>query len=75
MARVAEVLLADAIGRPGLAVARSLSRHRIPFVVVGAEPGGMIAASRHVRRYLRAPSPQDDPDAFLEVVLDAVPRY
>jgi predicted ATP-grasp superfamily ATP-dependent carboligase len=70
----AEVLLAGALDRPGLAVARSLSRHGIRFVVVGDEPKGMIAASRHVRRYLQAPAPWTDPDAFVNVVLDAVSR-
>jgi predicted ATP-grasp superfamily ATP-dependent carboligase len=71
----ADVLLAGATGRQGLAVARSLSRWGIPFVVVGNEPRGMISASRHVRRYLYAPAPQDRPDAFVGAVLDAIAKY
>jgi predicted ATP-grasp superfamily ATP-dependent carboligase len=67
----AEVLLAGATGRPGLAAARSLSRRGISFVVVGNAPRGMIASSRHVRGYLRAPSPRDDPEAFAAAVLAA----
>jgi predicted ATP-grasp superfamily ATP-dependent carboligase len=35
----------------------------------------MIASSRHVRRYLQAPAPQDQPEAFLETVLAALSRY
>lgn len=72
---VAEVLLAGAIARPGLAVARSLGRRGIPFVVVGPEPRGMIASSRFVRSYVHAPLPEEDVDAFLAAVLDAVERY
>lgn len=71
----AEVLLAGAIGRPGLAVARSLRRHGIRFVVVGDEPKGMIAASRYVQRYLKAPPPEAEPEAFVAAVLDAVSRH
>jgi predicted ATP-grasp superfamily ATP-dependent carboligase len=67
----AEVLLAGATERPGLAAARSLSRWGIPFVVVGNAPRGMIAVSRHVRRYVCAPSPRDDPEAFVAAVLAA----
>ena len=35
----------------------------------------MIAASRYVRRYINAPAPWDEPEAFVEVVLDAVARH
>jgi predicted ATP-grasp superfamily ATP-dependent carboligase len=66
--RGAEVLLADAWGRPGLAVARSLGRRGVPFVAIGEEPRGMAGASRYVRRYVEAPSPRDDPDGFTRVV-------
>ena len=67
----ADVLLADANGRAALAVARSLSRRGVSFVAVGSERDGMVAASRHVQRYLYAPRPADDPEAFAEVVLEA----
>jgi hypothetical protein len=68
--RRAEVLLAGAIDRSGLAVVRSLGRHEVPFVVVGDEPAGMVAASRHVRDYVCSPPPQDA-DGFFATVLDA----
>jgi predicted ATP-grasp superfamily ATP-dependent carboligase len=71
----APVVLAEAIGRSGLAVARSLSRRGIPFIAVGHEPKGIVAASRHTRRYVEAPSPDDDPGAFLDVVLDACVKH
>jgi predicted ATP-grasp superfamily ATP-dependent carboligase len=71
----ADVLIADTAGRSGLAVARSLSRRGISFVVLGTAPNGMVAASRHVRRYLEAPPVRDDPEAFLEAVLDAAAAH
>ena len=40
-------------------------------MVVGNAPRGMIAMSRHVRRYVCAPSPRDDPEAFVAAVLAA----
>jgi predicted ATP-grasp superfamily ATP-dependent carboligase len=64
-----EVLLAGASERPGLATARSLSRRGIRFVALADEPRGMVARSRHVRRYLRAPRPDHDPDTFFDAVL------
>jgi predicted ATP-grasp superfamily ATP-dependent carboligase len=64
-----EVLLAGARGRPGLATARSLSRRSVPFVVLADEPRGMVARSRHVRRFVRAPRPDADPDGFFDAVL------
>jgi predicted ATP-grasp superfamily ATP-dependent carboligase len=74
-ARPAEVLLADAWGRPGLAVARSLGRRGVTFAALGEEPGGMVAASRYVRRYVEAPSPREDPDGFVRAVLDTAARH
>ena len=64
------MLLAEAVGRSGLAAARSLSRRGVSFVAVGHEPKGMVAASRHVGRYVEAPSAEDDPQAFLDVVIE-----
>jgi predicted ATP-grasp superfamily ATP-dependent carboligase len=71
----AEVVLAGAVGRSGLAAARSLSRRGIPFVAVGHEPKGIVAASRRVGRYIDAPSPMDDPDGFFDVVRGACVRH
>ena len=71
----AEVLLAGATERPGLATARSLSRRGVPFVVVADEPRGMVARSRHVRRYLRVPRPDDDPDAFFDAVVGICAKH
>ena len=70
-----EVLLAGATERPGLAAARSLSRRGVPFVVVGDAPRGMIARSRHVSRFLRAPRPDDDPDAFFNAVIGLCAKH
>jgi predicted ATP-grasp superfamily ATP-dependent carboligase len=44
-------------------------------VVLGSGPRDIVAASRHVRRYLPAPDPQDDPDGFLGAVLDACAEH
>jgi biotin carboxylase len=73
--RTATVLLADAYSHSGLAVARSLSRHGVSFVVVGSDPRGMVAVSRHVRSYVVAPSARTHAEAFGKVVLEAAERY
>src|SRR5262245_16724818 len=71
----AEVLLAGAPERPGLAVARSLSRRGVSFVVLGRGQRDFVASSRHVRRYLPAPNPHEDPDGFVDAVLSACAEY
>jgi len=70
-----DVLVADANGRAALSVVRSLSRRGISFVALGSELNGMVAVSRHVRRYLRGPQPEDDAEAFGEAVLEAAARH
>jgi predicted ATP-grasp superfamily ATP-dependent carboligase len=71
----AEVLLADASTRAGLAVMRSLGRNGVRLVVVGGSPRRMISSSRFATQYIAAPAPDDQPDAFIERVAEAVSRY
>ena len=71
----AEVLLAGAIDRPGLAAARSLSRRGVSFVVLGRRQRDFVASSRHVRRYLPGPDPNEDPDGFVDAVVSACAEY
>jgi predicted ATP-grasp superfamily ATP-dependent carboligase len=73
--RRAEVLLAGAIERPGLAAARSLSRRGVSFVVLGRTPRDFVASSRHVRRYLPGPDPNEDPDGFVDALANACAEY
>src|SRR5262245_43153094 len=71
----AEVLLAGATERPGLAAARSLSRRGVSFVVLGRGQRDFVASSRHVRRYLPGPNPHKDPDGFVDAVVNACAEY
>ena len=73
--RRAEVLLAGAIDRPGLAAARSLSRRGVSFVVLGRRQPDFVASSRHVRRYVPGPNPNEDPDGFLDAVVRVCAEY
>jgi predicted ATP-grasp superfamily ATP-dependent carboligase len=71
----ADVLLADATSRGGLAVMRSLARNGVRIAVVGGHPRRMISSSRFARSYIPAPVPDDDPDTFIERVIEAASRH
>jgi predicted ATP-grasp superfamily ATP-dependent carboligase len=70
-----EVLVTGANSRAGLAVARSLARHGISFLVVGDAPDSLAFRSRHVKNALVSPSPLDQPDRFFDFTLEIVKRY
>lgn len=70
-----EVLLTDGHTRAGLAVARSLSSHKISFLVLTVRKDCLAFYSSHVNHLLLVPSPENEPQAFLEYVLKVIQRY
>jgi len=70
----AEVLLAGADNRAGLAVARSLARRGVAALLAVSDPRSFVLRSRHARHAVTVPSAVRDPDAFAERVLEAARR-
>jgi predicted ATP-grasp superfamily ATP-dependent carboligase len=70
-----EVLLTDGHSRAGLAVARSLACHNISFIVLTGKKNCLAFYSSYVKYLLLAPSPENEPQAFLEYVLKVIQRY
>jgi predicted ATP-grasp superfamily ATP-dependent carboligase len=70
-----KVLLADGHTRSGLAVARSLSRKGISFLVLTDDPHCLTFYSRFINYLLPAPSPKKNPEAFLEYTLEVIRKY
>ena len=70
-----EVLLTDGDTRAALAVARSLARHGVSFLVLATDPQSLTLHSRSVTHALLAPSPSLEPEAFLEFALEVIRRY
>ncbi len=70
-----DVLVTGGNSRPGLAVARSLARHGVPFLVLCQDPHSLAFSSRSVRNALLSPSPIKEPEAFLQFTLEVIQKY
>ncbi len=73
----ASVLLSGGNDRSLLAAARTLSRHDIPFIVLGPTPRSAVGLSRYVRPHLvgAGPDARSQPEAYVDSVLDLVRRH
>jgi predicted ATP-grasp superfamily ATP-dependent carboligase len=74
-ARPIEVLVTDGHTRAGLAVARSLARRGVSFLLLGADRYSPAFYSRYVKHALLAPPPSSEPGAFVQFALDAIRKY
>jgi len=70
-----EVLLVDGDNRGGLAVARSLARHGVSFLLVSQNLQGPASCSRSVQHAVLAPCPIAKTEAFLGFLLETIQRY
>lgn len=70
-----EVLLTDGHTRATLAVARSLARRSISFIVLCPEPRSMAFYSRYVKHAVLSPDPVSQTDAFVHFVLELIRRH
>lgn len=70
-----KVLLLYGHTRSGLAVARSLSRKRISFLILTEDPHCLTFYSRFMNYLLPAPSLKKNPDAFLEFTLEVIKKH
>ena len=72
----ASVLLAGANHRSTLAAAHSMSRHAVPFAVVGPPRRSMVGCSRYVRSSVvdAAPNPVLEQEKYVEFLIDVVRR-
>jgi predicted ATP-grasp superfamily ATP-dependent carboligase len=68
-------LLTDGHARATLAVARSMARHGISFIVLCPEPRSMAFYSRDVKHAVLSPDPVFQPDAFVRFVLELIRKY
>jgi predicted ATP-grasp superfamily ATP-dependent carboligase len=73
--RPVEVLLTDGHTRATLAVARSLARRGVSFIVLCPEPRSMAFYSRDVKHALPSPDPVFRPDASARFVLELIKKY
>ncbi len=70
-----EVLLVNGNNRQGLAVARSLAQHGVPFALLSPEARGLSSSSRAVKCHLQAPVPLSQPEAFVDFLLEVIQRH
>lgn len=70
-----EVLVTGGNNRAGLAVARSLARHGVSFLVVGEDRHSLAFHSRCVKKAILSPSPIEQPEAYFEFILQTVKRH
>ena len=71
----ADVLLVDGDNRAGLAVARSLARRGVSFVLVTEDLRGPASCSRSVQRAVLAPCAVSNAEAFVTFLLETIQRY
>ena len=69
------VLVTGGNNRAGLAVARSLARHNVSFLVVGEDRHSVAFHSRCVKKAILSPSPTEQPEAYFEFILQTVKRH
>lgn len=70
-----EVLVTNGNQRPALAVARSLARQGVSFIIVGDKPNSLVFTSRHVENVAVGPDPAAEPDNYFEFILSLVKRH
>ena len=70
-----DALVTDGHTRAGLAVARSLARQNVSVLVLGNDASSPAFHSRYVKHALPAPSAMQQPQAFMEFVLEVVERH
>jgi predicted ATP-grasp superfamily ATP-dependent carboligase len=70
-----EVALVNGNNRQGLAVARSLARHGISFLLVTEDRQGLASSSRSVKHAVLTPCTIDQADGFAEFLLQTIQRY
>ena len=60
-----------------LAAARSLSRHSVPFLVLGVDVRSMVGVSRVARPHVlgRTPDAREEPEEFVASIVDSVRRH
>ncbi len=70
-----EVLVTGADQRQGLAVIRSLGKYGVKVLAAGIKENSFGFYSRYAAATWVYPSPFDDPQGFVDSILDAVRRY
>lgn len=70
-----DVLLLNGNNRQGLAVARSLARHGISFLLVSESLQGPASCSRYVNHEVLAPYRLAEGDAYAEFLAEIIQRY
>lgn len=70
-----DVLLTDGHTRASLAIARSLSRHGISFLILSNNPNCLAFYSRFVKYLLLAPCPKKKPAEFIELIFELIQKY
>lgn len=73
--RSVEVLLTDGHTRASLAIARSLARHNISFLVLAEDIPALTYYSRYVDHFIISPSPGEEPEAFIEFTSRVLKEY
>lgn len=68
----AAVLVTDGEQRSSLAVVRSLGRAGYRPFVCSSTSTSLAGASRHAREHARVPPPAEDPDAYVDAVIELV---
>ncbi|WP_111641471.1 ATP-grasp domain-containing protein [Marinimicrobium alkaliphilum] len=64
------VLVLDAAQRSALSVVRSLGRAGLTVYTADAKQKALAGCSRYSKTYLKTPSPEDEPNAFLQWLED-----
>lgn len=67
-------LVLDANQRSALAVVRSLGARGIPVWTSDATPSALAGSSRYSARYLPSPSPEREPEPFMDWLVEVVRR-
>ena len=70
-----EVLLVDGNNRAGLAIARSLARHGVSFLLVDKDLQGPASASRAVKHSVLSPCAISQREAFTKFLLEIIDQY
>lgn len=70
-----DALIVQGNNRQGLAVARSLARHGVSFILVSDQPEGPASHSRSVRHQILAPTPITQAQAFVEFLSEIIQRH
>jgi len=69
------VLVLDANQRSALATTRSLGRRGVPVITADESEDALAGSSRYSAQYLRYPSPRNEPEVFVEQILQFVDNH